>query len=836
MKALFFPALRSLPPSLAWFGTSRVLAFALAAVSPVAAAEPGWIPLGPEAGQEVRSLAVLPGGSEPVLAGASSGVFRTDDGTRWDLLNDEELDLGVTGVLHAGSVPEGPVYLVVGAGANGAVYLRPEGPPEPEGGFDAIFRSTDGGESWRSVKESSGPFAVAPLDPSRLYLATRDGIERSLDGGETWTPATPGPILDLLDRYEVIVADITFAPSDPDTVYIFLRLPGDHGFPDEFLVVRSRNGARSWKVLEGPELRRAVAHDLVIDPADPDTVYLVLSGGVFRSRDGGITWEPRVEGLPFDSSSGGRDTTYYVEELLVDPEEPEILYAAIGRFEGVLGGVYRSTDAGASWAPAHEGLPLPLKVYDLAFDPSDSRSLYAATPAGVFGSTDRGGHWNPTPRKLPTPAASVAIDPKAPATLLTGTGDGRLFVSDDGGERWRLTALEIPSVLPSAIHVLTIAPGDPSILFAHGPGHRVTARSIDGGLTWELLASPGFGDVVELLVDPRDPKRVLASVGQAGGVFLSTDLGDRWTQILEGRVGHLVQAPSNPDVLYAGAPIGVPGPPRPEGVCLSADGGGSWECSVAGLMDGHGVSALAVDPRDSSVVLAALAKGGQNQKPFETSIRRSVDGGATWVPTGPGLPLGVSTSELAFDPWDPEVLWAATPQGGVFRSADGGGSWTPSNRGLTHHRVRDLDFDASGRVLLAATETGVFRFSATGGPAPPPEIGWIEDAALSGFRVKVRIARGGGQTIPGTKEPACIPETVCVSGALPGRSELFVRIVGPKPNGWLWPTLVKFSTSRIEVWLQQLSTGELRYYELRGASPGFDELPGLFDRFGFLPD
>jgi hypothetical protein len=102
--------------------------------------------------------------------------------------------------------------------------------------------------------------------------------------------------------------------------------------------------------------------------------------------------------------------------------------------------------------------------------------------------------------------------------------------------------------------------------------------------------------------------------------------------------------------------------------------------------------------------------------------------------------------------------------------------------------------------------------------------------------MKVRIAPGGAEAIPGAREPACLQETVCVSGALPGRSELLVRIVGPRPNGWLWPTLVKFSTSRVDVWIQQLSTGELRYYELRGASPGFDELPGLFDRFGFLPD
>lgn len=69
----------------------------------------------------------------------------------------------------------------------------------------------------------------------------------------------------------------------------------------------------------------------------------------------------------------------------------------------------------------------------------------------------------------------------------------------------------------------------------------------------------------------------------------------------------------------------------------------------------------------------------------------------------------------------------------------------------------------------------------------------------------------------------------------PGRAEVFVRVVGPKPNGRLWPTLVKFTTSTVEVWLRQQRTGEVRYYRLEGASPGVDELPGLFDRVGFAP-
>lgn len=120
-------------------------------------------------------------------------------------------------------------------------------------------------------------------------------------------------------------------------------------------------------------------------------------------------------------------------------------------------------------------------------------------------------------------------------------------------------------------------------------------------------------------------------------------------------------------------------------------------------------------------------------------------------------------------------------------------------------------------------------------PPPPPSDDWLESPELPGFRVQVRIS-AGGDSIPGRREAACIPETLCVSGALAGRSEVFVRVVGPKPNGFLWPTLVKFTTSTAEVWIERPATGELRYYRLEGASPGSSDLPGLFDRTGFSGD
>lgn len=146
-------------------------------------------------------------------------------------------------------------------------------------------------------------------------------------------------------------------------------------------------------------------------------------------------------------------------------------------------------------------------------------------------------------------------------------------------------------------------------------------------------------------------------------------------------------------------------------------------------------------------------------------------------------------------------------------------------------RVKGSDFEAVD-VASLVVDPGSARAA-----VPPPDGGgpWLTTPEVPGFRFRVRITAGEeGAEIPVRAEP-CIPETLCVSGGVPGRPELFVRIVGPKPNGLLWPTLVRFSTSRIEVWIEQTATLITRHYVLDGAAPGSSELPGRFDRNGFPP-
>jgi hypothetical protein len=132
-------------------------------------------------------------------------------------------------------------------------------------------------------------------------------------------------------------------------------------------------------------------------------------------------------------------------------------------------------------------------------------------------------------------------------------------------------------------------------------------------------------------------------------------------------------------------------------------------------------------------------------------------------------------------------------------------------------------------AVYEGTPTGATTFSA---PAPPAG-SWLATSQIPNFQFKVRVT--AGTAITGVQEADCTPETLCVSASVPGRSEVLIRIVGPKPNGYLWPNVVKFNTSQVEVWAQQLSTGSIKYYVLPGAWPGLDTLPGLYDRTGFLP-
>lgn len=174
-----------------------------------------------------------------------------------------------------------------------------------------------------------------------------------------------------------------------------------------------------------------------------------------------------------------------------------------------------------------------------------------------------------------------------------------------------------------------------------------------------------------------------------------------------------------------------------------------------------------------------------------------------------------------------------------FESEDSTGAWVRRSdtvvppEGATH---------VSAALSIVRDQPGAFTayydnlaLCPAGTPCPLGSDGWITDSQYPDFRFRVEITPPGEAPIQGVKEASCQPEVVCVSGALPGRAEVFLRLIGPRPNGFLWPTIVRFTPSRVDVEIEQLSTGQARLYTLDAVPPGTEtDLSGLQDREGFL--
>jgi hypothetical protein len=173
-------------------------------------------------------------------------------------------------------------------------------------------------------------------------------------------------------------------------------------------------------------------------------------------------------------------------------------------------------------------------------------------------------------------------------------------------------------------------------------------------------------------------------------------------------------------------------------------------------------------------------------------------------------------------------LFLFSPQPELVVEQDASG-----NTATIHHTLESGGLWRIGATTVGPRDTGQYTISLQCSTPAAPAGNWLTTNEIPGFRFKVRIT--AGQTvIPGAKTD-CIEDTLCVSGALPGRAEVFLRVIGPRPNGYFWPTVVKLTTSQVEVWIEQVSTGQVRYYFLPGAGPTSSELPGFFDRNGFLP-
>lgn len=270
--------------------------------------------------------------------------------------------------------------------------------------------------------------------------------------------------------------------------------------------------------------------------------------------------------------------------------------------------VAAACDRGPSGGNQAEKATTFVHIHGLAVDPSDPDRLLVATHRGLIqGTKDANWTYTSTDR---TDHMGFTLDPRTGTLLRSGHPEagGNLGVeTSTEGRNWR----ELSDVLspPVDFHAMALSFADPKTMYGWDSGGRGLFRSTDGGGTWEVLSPQGLPAQIFALAAPGQAGAVLA--GAREGLFRSDDAGATWRRIAEGPVSAIAADPKDPKHLLAF--VG-------QGVQISRDGGASWDKASAGLPAGDFVGALTVSSHDGEVAYAAGA----------TSIFKTTDGGKSW--------------------------------------------------------------------------------------------------------------------------------------------------------------------------------------------------------------
>lgn len=300
---------------------------------------------------------------------------------------------------------------------------------------------------------SVSAIAAHPTNPNVLYAGTLRStgnanlIFKSSNGGVSWQPAGNGLPANLPQNTGV--NDLIIRPDSPNTLYAGLFEAG---------VWLSVNGGQSWgNAVNGSIAANDTVRALAIDPAQPATVYALTGAGVHASADGGM-WESRSAGLPAASAA-------LFNDLAADPVDSGTLYVATNPQ-----GVYRSTNGGQSWQPANSGLPSgDRNVRGIAVSPVGGRVLISVAGQGLWRSDNQGDSWTRSDSGITyntTLQGNVGIPTFSPSDgdmAYVYNNDG-VFISYDGGETW--TAFNDGFSGAETVTTMAFHPAAPNTIYA----------------------------------------------------------------------------------------------------------------------------------------------------------------------------------------------------------------------------------------------------------------------------------------------------------------------------------------------------------------------------------
>jgi photosystem II stability/assembly factor-like uncharacterized protein len=521
----------------------------------------------------VTALAIQPGDSRKLYAAIERSLRISEDGgTTWR--TEREFDTSARRVWATA----GSVYVAV----ERSIWVREKG-------------------TWREGAALPAPWTDMSAGPPVIYAVMPSGGFVSEDGGATWRQfELPGtgtrPHAIATSRNHPVVAYVSYDELKQDGQSWFgVAKTTDHG----------RTSALVWKEATQPA---ANIHDawvtarfgpgwggqplsLAVGPDDPNLCYSTDLGRTLKTADGGKTWNPvysKRSGNGWASTGLDVTTTYGVHFDPFDPKRLFITYTDIGAF--------RSEDGGVSWISSTEGVPRPWinTTYWMVFDPAVRGRVWAVASGthdlprpkmwrragvaryrgGVIQSDDGGRTWRKASEGMPETAAThILLDPRSPKErrVLYVAAFGRgVYKSIDGGATWELKNKGIAGAEPFAWRLAQDNGGNLYLVVARrsedgsigNDGDGALYVSGDGAENWSRAALPdGVNGPNGLTIDARDPQRLYLSAWRrrgtektgGGGIYLSTDAGKRWRNVLSSDQ-HIYDVTSDsrtPDTLYA---------------------------------------------------------------------------------------------------------------------------------------------------------------------------------------------------------------------------------------------------------------------------------------------
>ena len=632
------------------------------------------------------------------IASAGGGVWKTTNGgASFQALTDNLSSLACGAVAVD---PSNPALVYVGTGELNYSLDSYYG--------DGMFRSTDAGASWSKIATSGtigshvSQIAINPLNTNNIFVSGSSGVCVTTNGGATWTTTSSGANANcvLVNRLNPLVVYTTVGAFSGGAVR------------------KSTDGGATWNSLTSGLPASIGRTQLAMAPSDTTTLYASVASpstygllGLYESTNAGATWTLKSASPNYLGSQG-----WYDNAVAVSPASSSTV---------IVGGldIYASTASGASlaqvtyWATSSS---VNFSHADIHFLGYNGSILYCGSDGGVYRSTNDGASWTDLNATLSTlQFQSADYDPSALMKIYGGTQDNNKENTTNGGALWN--QLETGDggytiVDPVNTNVVYGQYVDGSIQRSmnSGAGYTdFTPKGSTGGLFYNPYAmAPGdHNTIVYGQSDLWKTTSAQTATNTSGWSQIAT------TTVVQGDVSAISISAASTAKIYAGTSGGR--------ILVTTDNGNTWAVTTGFPY----VTGLAVDITNDNVCYASCSGFTAGKHVFRTT-----DGGATWAsvtgtyPNIPALCIALRTAS-------PRTLFLGTDLG-VYKSTDDGSTWTSFNNSLPTLAVFDLKYKEATQVLLAATHgRGCWTFDY--GSALPIELAAFSASAVPGAGVRV---------------------------------------------------------------------------------------------------